>query len=137
MPYPLLYSAVLPAGRTRSLDFDAEGCIQVVYWSGEVLKVDPAGQVCDRQQQLSDPEVVAPTGLPAPIHLRVSSADGSVHTFACKDGSLWRYWTSTGQCSRLPGEKPPSFAQAMSGLEKTCNCALVRREMAAARQLVP
>ena len=38
--------------------------------------------------------------------------------------------------AKMPGEKPPSFAQAMSGLEKTCNCALVRREIAAARQLV-
>jgi WD40 repeat protein len=99
-PYPLLYSAALPAGRIRSLEFDAGGCIRVVYWSGEVLKVDPAGQVCEGQQ-MSDPEVVTPNGLPAPIHLRVSSVDGSVHTFACKDGSLWRYWTSTGQCLRL------------------------------------
>ena len=101
MPYPLLYSAALPAGRTRSLDFDAEGCIRVVYRSGVVLKVDPGGQVIDSQQQLSEPVVVAPTGLPALIHPRVSSADGSVHTFTCKDGSLWRYWTSTAQYSRL------------------------------------
>ena len=38
--------------------------------------------------------------------------------------------------SKMPGEKPPSFAEAMSGLEKTCNCTLVAREIAAARQFV-
>ena len=38
--------------------------------------------------------------------------------------------------SKMPGEKPPSFAEAMSGLEKTCNCTLVTREIAAARQFV-
>lgn len=36
----------------------------------------------------------------------------------------------------MPGEKPPSFAQAMKGLETTCNCALVKREIAAAYQLL-
>lgn len=101
MPYPLLFYAELPAGRTRSLDFVAEGCIQVTYLSGEVLKVDPAGKICDRQKKMPDSEIAMPTCLPAPIHLRVSSSDGSLHTFACKDGSLWRYWTTTGQCLRL------------------------------------
>jgi WD40 repeat protein len=100
-PYPLLFSTTLPAGRTRSLDFDAEGCIRVAYLTGEVLKVDPAGHVCDRQEKMSEREMVAPTCLTAPIHLRVSSADGSIHSFVCKDGSLWRFWTTTGQCSRL------------------------------------
>jgi hypothetical protein len=38
--------------------------------------------------------------------------------------------------AKMPGEKPPSFAQAMTGLEKTCHCALVQREICAARQLV-
>lgn len=38
--------------------------------------------------------------------------------------------------AKMPGEKSSSLAQAMTGLEKTCHCALVRREIAAARQLV-
>ena len=38
--------------------------------------------------------------------------------------------------AKMPGERPPSLAQAMTGLEKTCHCALVQREIAAARQFV-
>jgi hypothetical protein len=38
--------------------------------------------------------------------------------------------------AKMPGERPPSLAQAMTGLEKTCHCALVQREITAARQLV-
>lgn len=38
--------------------------------------------------------------------------------------------------AKMPGQKPPSLAQAMTGLEKTCNCALVEREIATARQLM-
>jgi hypothetical protein len=38
--------------------------------------------------------------------------------------------------AKMPGERQPSLAQAMTGLEKTCHCALVQREITAARQLV-
>jgi hypothetical protein len=38
--------------------------------------------------------------------------------------------------AKMPGDKPPSFTQAMSRLEKTCNCSLVKREIATARHLL-
>jgi hypothetical protein len=38
--------------------------------------------------------------------------------------------------TKILGERPPSFAQAMTELEKTCRCALVQREITAARQLL-
>ena len=38
--------------------------------------------------------------------------------------------------TKIPGERPPSFVQAMTELEKTCHCALVQREITAARQLL-
>ena len=36
--------------------------------------------------------------------------------------------------AKMPGEKPPLFVQSMTGLEITCKCALVKQEIAAARQ---
>ena len=38
--------------------------------------------------------------------------------------------------AKMPGEKPPFFTQAMLGLEMTCNCSLIKREITAARQLL-
>jgi WD40 repeat protein len=109
LPYVLLFSVGLPAGATRSLDFDPDGCIRVVYLSGEIFNVTPAGNFYETQKQMSTSGMVTPDCLPAPINFSVSSVDGSINTFACKDGSLWRFRVTTGQCLALedPTIDPP------------------------------
>jgi WD40 repeat protein len=109
MPQAPLFSVELPTVGACSLDFEADGSIQVVYLTGEVVAVDTAGHLCEIQEKITSSGTVTPPCLPAPIKLSASSVDGSIYAFACKDGSLWRYWPISGQCLRLedPTIEPP------------------------------
>ena len=101
MPLAPLFSVEIPSGSTRSLDFDADGGIRVVYSTGEVVTVDTAGHTCEIQKKIAASGTVTHACLPAPMKLSASSVDGSIYAFACEDYSVWRYWPISGQCLRL------------------------------------
>ena len=101
MPQAPLFSVNLPSGVVRSMGFEADGYIQVVYLTGEVVIFDTAGHLCETQKKSTESDTVTPACLPAPIKLSASSVDGSIYAFACEDNSLWRYWPISGQYLRL------------------------------------
>ncbi len=108
MPYPM-FSTELPSGDARSLGFEADGSIQVVYLTGKVVTVDDAGHLCEIEKKLTASGTETPACLPSPIKLSASSVDRSIYAFVCKDNSIWRYWPISGQCLRFedPTIEPP------------------------------
>ena len=113
MPQAPLFTIELPSGGVRSLGFESDGYIQVVYLTGEVVTVDTAGHLCQIQKKIAASGTLTLPCLPAPIKRSASSVDGSIYAFACEDNSLWRYWPISGQCSTL---EDPTIAASEAGM---------------------